>query len=275
MKSEKKYLNEESYKKVKKKILFVSLIVFIIGLLIGGGIISIGLVKREEINNKYSDSSKNTQIKKLENEKNEILEELENEKQNILKTKEDLELKIKPTEDEIKNLKRTKFNGFNDDYYATQDKIEELEKSIARDKNNIEVIDEVVGEEVSSRCDFEYVYSNSLTSKYCSIRGILEDKNEEINEIDSEYSDSNKEGELTACFLFYGGGFSVIFLTCLIAFSIFEFGMKREIKAFETQQIMPVAKEGIDEIAPSIGNVASEISKGIKNGLDDSNQNKK
>ena len=80
MKSEKKYLNEESYKKMKKKILFVSLIVFIIGLLIGGGIISIGLVKREEINNKYSDSSKNTQIKKLENEKNEILEELENEK---------------------------------------------------------------------------------------------------------------------------------------------------------------------------------------------------
>lgn len=41
---------------------------------------------------------------------------------------------------------------------------------------------------------------------------------------------------------------------------------RREILAFTTQQVMPVAKEGIDTMAPTIGNVAKEISKGIKEG---------
>ena len=45
---------------------------------------------------------------------------------------------------------------------------------------------------------------------------------------------------------------------------------RREIVAFTTQQVMPVAKEGVNEMAPTIGNVASEITKGIKKGLDES-----
>ena len=32
---------------------------------------------------------------------------------------------------------------------------------------------------------------------------------------------------------------------------------------------MPIAKEGIDEMAPTIGNAAKEIAKGIKKGLKD------
>lgn len=44
---------------------------------------------------------------------------------------------------------------------------------------------------------------------------------------------------------------------------------RREITAFTTQQVMPVAKEGIDEMAPTIGNAAGEIAKGIKKGLSD------
>ena len=74
--------------------------------------------------------------------------------------------------------------------------------------------------------------------------------------------------------------------------SVFGFGMagiggmilfiahRREITAYTTQQVMPVAKETIDEMtptmsksaekmAPAAGTVAKEITKGIKEGLKD------
>lgn len=74
--------------------------------------------------------------------------------------------------------------------------------------------------------------------------------------------------------------------------SVFSFGMagvggmilfiahRREITAYTTQQVMPVAKEGIEEMtptmskvaekmAPAAGTVAKEVAKGIKEGLKD------
>lgn len=44
---------------------------------------------------------------------------------------------------------------------------------------------------------------------------------------------------------------------------------RREITAYTTQQVMPVAQEGIEKMAPTIGNAAREITKGIKEGLND------
>ena len=48
----------------------------------------------------------------------------------------------------------------------------------------------------------------------------------------------------------------------------------REIKAFTTQQIMPVAQEGIEKMAPTIGNaagtIAQSIALGIKEGMKES-----
>ena len=46
-------------------------------------------------------------------------------------------------------------------------------------------------------------------------------------------------------------------------------GHRREITAYTTQQVMPVAQEGIDKMAPTIGKVAGTIAKGIKDGLKD------
>ena len=48
----------------------------------------------------------------------------------------------------------------------------------------------------------------------------------------------------------------------------------REITAFQTKQIMPVAQEGMEKMAPTMGNVAKEISKGIKDGLKEETKNK-
>ena len=38
---------------------------------------------------------------------------------------------------------------------------------------------------------------------------------------------------------------------------------------------MPIAKEGINEMAPTIGNVAGEIAKGIHNGINESDKEEK
>ncbi len=48
---------------------------------------------------------------------------------------------------------------------------------------------------------------------------------------------------------------------------------RREITAFTTQQVMPVAKEGIEKMAPTVGVVAKEITKGIKEGLNEEPNN--
>ena len=47
------------------------------------------------------------------------------------------------------------------------------------------------------------------------------------------------------------------------------FGHARDISAYLTQQQMPIAKEGIEKIAPSVSVAAKEITKGIKEGLKD------
>lgn len=47
---------------------------------------------------------------------------------------------------------------------------------------------------------------------------------------------------------------------------------RREITAYTTQQVMPVAQEGIQKMAPTIGNAAKEIAKGIKLGINEANK---
>lgn len=58
-----------------------------------------------------------------------------------------------------------------------------------------------------------------------------------------------------------------LFLTMLGLIFRYIIGNRREITAYTVQQTMPIAKEGIDEMAPVIGNAAGEIARGIKKGL--------
>ena len=53
---------------------------------------------------------------------------------------------------------------------------------------------------------------------------------------------------------------------------VFMVAKRRGIYVFQVQQVMPVAKEGINEMAPTLGNAAGEIAKGVKKGLDDNNR---
>lgn len=48
-------------------------------------------------------------------------------------------------------------------------------------------------------------------------------------------------------------------------------GNGRNIQAYFVQQNIPVAKEGIEKMSPSMGKAAEEVAKGIKKGLSDDN----
>lgn len=153
---------------------------------------------------------------------------------------------------------RVQFTGFDDAYYARKGKIEELEKSIEQDKKSISIIDDALDESFDY-CAFDEAKNNSNTSKYCSLKN-------ELDEINSGFGKSFESSKSIPFFMF---GAFVIIASCMTAGSIYMFGKRKEIAAFTTQQVMPVAKEGIDEMAPTIGNAVSEITKGIKKGLKD------
>lgn len=255
------YLNEERYENSKKKIKTFALIILVVGLLLGISLIAIGISNQVKTNSKYSEENKAHLASKIETEK-----------QNIITKKAELEAKIKPIEDQIKKLDREPFTGFDDAYYEREDKIEELEKSIAADKKSIGVIEEALDESFN-HCHFE-AKNNTYTATYCSLKLQLDDIN----------NDFNKSFDSQDIIPFYVFGGFVIILSCIIAGSIYMITKRREILAFSAQQVMPIAKETINTmtptisnatkemintVSPSIGNAAKEIAKGIKEGLQD------
>lgn len=308
MKEKKEFLTEENYERGKSKIKTIALAILIIGVLIGVTLISIGLIKQNKVNSNYSDESKAKIQEQLSEEKTKLEEklteleknkstDLEKEKTNILKSKSELEAKIKPIEDEIKSLERVPFSGFDDAYYAREDKIEDLKKSIEQDKKTIKIIEDALDENFD-HCAFDDTKNNSLTSKYCSIKNNQTSDLQNINLIkealDESYTscafkevknnsltskycslkeklddktDFNKEFDSFSNLPFYVFGGAIIVVSCLIAGSIYMITKRREIMAFTVQQTMPLAQEGIEKMAPTIGKAGKTIVKDVVTGI--------
>ena len=55
----------------------------------------------------------------------------------------------------------------------------------------------------------------------------------------------------------------------MIPLVTFVTAFQRKFNAFAAQQAMPIAKEGIEKMAPTIGTVGKEVAKGIKEGLEE------
>ena len=118
-------------------------------------------------------------------------------------------------------------------------------------------------------CEFEEFKNNDITKEYCAVKN------------------KNSEFSKTARIMF---GSFICISSLMISISIFMRSKYREILAFHAQEVMPVAQEGMEKIAPSIGKagasiakemapaykeVAKEISSGIKEGLKEEEKNKK
>ena len=71
---------------------------------------------------------------------------------------------------------------------------------------------------------------------------------------------------------------SIAFLLIIVGGVLMFIGHRREITAYTTQQVMPVAQEGIEKMTPTVadaaGSIAKSISKGIKEGKAESVDNK-
>lgn len=275
MENKKEFLTEENYQKGKKKLKTIALVILIVGILIGGSLITIGLIKQSKINSQYSEESKAIKLEQLETEKQKLAEELETEKQNLIASKTTLENKIKPVEDQIKSLEREPFRGFDDAYYARQDKIQELEESIDAEQKSINTIDDALDDSFD-HCSFYDAKNNTYTSKYCSLKNQISKKKIEIAALDSEFSDFKKDFDSYDSVPFYMFGAFVIIATCMISGSIYLITKRREITAFTTQQVMPLAQEGIEKMSPTIGKavgtVGKELAKGIKEGINEADK---
>lgn len=120
------------------------------------------------------------------------------------------------------------------------------------DLYNLKIITEVLDPSFSY-CSFDEYKNNSITSEYCSLKN------------------SNSSFAKTSFLMF--GGFIIIASSMFCGVLYLSIIKRREIMAYTVQQVMPVAKEGIDKISPTIakatGNIAKEVTKGIKEGLKD------
>ncbi len=92
----------------------------------------------------------------------------------------------------------------------------------------------------------------------------------------------DKEISKNYIFISVLGGMLII-AGCGIALSIYLIAKRRDIAAFTIQQTMPLAQEGIEKMAPTVGNavgtigksIAKGITSGIKEGLKDEETDKK
>ena len=95
-------------------------------------------------------------------------------------------------------------------------------------------------------CAFDEYKNNSITKEYCVAKNNI--------------SDFASTGSIMF-------GAFICIATCMISGSIFMVSKRRQMLAFHVQQVMPVAKEGVEEIAPTLGKAAEEIAKGVKKGI--------
>ncbi len=104
----------------------------------------------------------------------------------------------------------------------------------------------------SHYCASDEYKNNSITKEYCAAK--------------------NSTGDFASTGSTMLGAFICI-TTCMISGFIFIIAKRRHIVAFQVQQVMPVAKEGVDEMAPTIGKAAGEIAKQVmpvaKKGIDE------
>lgn len=174
----------------------------------------------------------------------ERIESLTNElnvaKEELVTLKKSLTEKNKPTTDQIKKLEREPFRGFTEDYYEKQDQIAELKESIKEDTKTIEDINYVF----EHGCTFNH---NTNLNKYCDLYNTLERANNKTYSIP---------------FYMFGGFVIVAVLMSIIPFIFMLKG--REITSFVTQQGLPIAKESVEKMGPSVAKVAKDIKDKIK-----------
>ena len=225
----KEYLNEERYQKTNGKVKLIALCVLSIGILIGGSIIATGAIKTNEVKKENEEI-----VKQIEQEwaaKTRSTEQIQNDI-------DSLEQKIDTVDSEVNALstERTKIfredSGFSDRYYEKDAEIDNKKKELSKLKSQLS----------------EYEH--------------------ELNDVESGYTESKKKSEISSKTksedqydMLYGIGGLIILMSIAWSGMIYMTSKRREILAYQTQQIMPIAQEGMEKMAPSVAKVGKEMAK--------------
>jgi len=247
---ERTYLNEEKYQKNKKKLTKTAIIIMTIGVIIGLSLIAAGIIRNINFDQKAkAEHEKNV----VEKEGLEIrLEELEaNLDELISREREMLEMRLEelePQKEELEKEQRDELRagGFSDRYY-------ELDKAINEIRKEITDIDTKLWKIKVGWGDLE------LGEEYDAIKTELAEINTRLDEIDRNLrSGANSDFEKSKSIPFFIFGVFIIISSCMICGYIFLIANGRGIAAFGTQSVMPVAKEGLQEMAPTMREIAKE-----------------
>ena len=253
----KEYLTEENYEKGKKTLAKIIKIVLSVGLsisllLIISGIIVIATSGNKENDKETTTTTITTYSSKVRSE-DEIKADINARITKINELKKDLpSLKAQKTSEFMKN-------GHTQKYYELEQKISDLEDEISKLE--------------SEKRTFERELSNREFD--------LEDEKNE-HEFEEEFNSITEDIEPEGIFKKGIGGMLIVIglglipPTLMISGMLFLIYKKREITIFTTQQTMPIAQEGIEKMAPTIGDaagsIAEGITKGIKKGKEDSDK---
>ncbi len=231
MEEKKEFLTEENYERAKKKLMKLTLIIFLGGILLGGSLIITGIVKTNEAKKQNNQQEQQEQV-------------------NTTRSTTEIQADIDKVQAEIDDLeyesqKIFRDEGSSDNYYEKQKEMSAKERELAKledelldvtKKENDEIFNKAVGKAKQAVSTYKYVPLLII-------------------------------------------GSSIISFCSMVALIVYIFGKRREIAAFTTQQVMPIAQEGIEKMTPTVGKatgtIAKEISKGIKEGLNDKDKDSK
>ena len=179
------------------------------------------------------------------------------------------------------------YKGINEKQKIDNTTNEQAEKDKQRLKE-IEIEKEELNKKISDKkyeCDSIKMETDSWFEKSNKCDNEVLSLEEQVDELESEEFDlENTDYEFDKKFNSVGStryfmfGVFIIIATLIISLSIFMFAKRREIMAFGMQQTMPLAQEGIEKMAPTVGNAAGTIAKdvaaGIKEGINSNQENK-
>lgn len=221
------YLNEEKYNQANKKLKKISLIILISGLIIGGLLLIIGVIRQN-------------------------------------------------------NAKKANQKAYNEAYELSAQKYASAEKrlkEIETEKNELSSqinSKQQACDSISMQSPTWFVDTNACTNEVMSLKtklGELEQEQFSLEHADYTVYYSLVPPMKYKTFYFLGGGTTIV--AVLVAGVLFFITKRREIRAFNIQQQMPVNQEAITKMAPTIGNaagivgqdLASGISSGIQQGI--------
>lgn len=240
-----KYLSEEKYQKTVKNLKRASLIVLIVGVLIGLSLIITGIVLY------------NTDKSKILDDANKITNKAvytEDEKKEFKKEYEDIKKDVSKLESELKKLEGDKDSLLKNFSYSTN--MEDVNAIIASITEKTKELAEANAKKA--------ILEAKLYGK-AKVKMIKEDETFN-NYLEKKFNDSYKMAKYSP---FFGFGGFIIFTSLIVSGFLYLISKRREVTSFTVQQQIPVVKEAASEMAPTAGEVSKEIAKGVKEGLEE------